>query len=64
MIAVVAVLAVVALPLPKKDIASLLGTTPESLSRAFARLVRDGLIETRGSQVRIVDTDGLDALAG
>lgn len=56
--------AVVALPLPKKDIASLLGTTPESLSRAFARLVRDGLIETDGSRVRIVDTDGLDALTG
>ena len=36
------------LPLPKKDIASLLGTTPESLSRALAKLVEQDVIELNG----------------
>lgn len=54
----------VRLPLAKKDIASLLDTTPESLSRALRRLQESGLIDQQDSrQVRLVDLDGLLTLA-
>ena len=35
---------VVYLPMPKKDLASYLGTTPETLSRQFTILKKDGVI--------------------
>lgn len=50
----------VVLPLAKKDIASLLDTTPESLSRQLRRLTDSGVI-TQGSRGRITITD-VDAL--
>lgn len=57
--------AVVHLPLAKKDIASLLDTTPESLSRQLRRLQDAGLIDQVDVRsVVLVDTDGLAALAG
>lgn len=46
----------VRLPLPKKDVASLLGTTAESFSRALARLVEQDVIGLDGPR-RIVITD-------
>lgn len=48
------------LPLPKNAIASLLGTTAETLSRRLAGFVDDGLITMRGSQVHILDPAGLE----
>ena len=55
----------VTLPLDKKDIASLLGTTPESLSRALARLTADGLIRVDNDAVTLVDPQALeDRVAG
>ena len=56
--------AVVTWPIPKRDVASYLGTTPESLSRALARMEADGLIapDTRRTTL-LVDVDGLEALA-
>lgn len=56
--------ATVTLPLPKKDIASLLDTTPESLSRQLRRLGESGLItqHPRG-RVTVTDLDALTALA-
>lgn len=54
----------VELPLPKKDIASLLDTTPESLSRQLRRLSDSGVIEQlpRG-RITITDLDALMALS-
>lgn len=52
----------VQLPLNKQDIASLLGTTPESLSRALSRLRTKDLISIDDSTVTLVDPDGLEAL--
>ena len=52
------------LPLPKKDVASLLGTTPESLSRALAKLVEQDVIELNGPRgIMIVDVEALSAIA-
>ena len=52
------------LPLAKKDIASLLDTTPESLSRQLRRLQDAGVIDQRGPrEVRLLDLDHLLSLA-
>lgn len=55
--------AAVTLPLAKKDVASLLDTSPESLSRALARLSAQGLIAVgAGRAISITDPDGLQRL--
>src|SRR5699024_1299382 len=54
----------VLLPLSKKDIASLLGTTPEPFSRALARLTADGLIAVDGEVVSLLDPQGLEDRVG
>ncbi|WP_430867525.1 Crp/Fnr family transcriptional regulator [Demequina aurantiaca] len=55
----------VELPLAKKDIASLLDTTPESLSRQLRRLQDSGVIDQDGSgDIVLIDPDGLMRLAG
>lgn len=57
--------AVVTWPLPKRDVASYLGTTPESLSRALARLDAQGLVTAASRHCTILlDIDGLESLAG
>ncbi|WP_328701906.1 Crp/Fnr family transcriptional regulator [Aestuariimicrobium ganziense] len=54
----------VSLPMAKKDVASYLGTTPETLSRRLAELVDEGVIEMSGRRgVAIVDVDRLSELA-
>lgn len=53
----------VRLPMPKKDLASYLGTTPESFSRALGRLQRSGLVAVDGDVIELLDLDRLDALA-
>ncbi|WP_243674438.1 helix-turn-helix domain-containing protein [Lentilactobacillus kisonensis] len=47
------------LPIKKKDIATYLGTTPETISRIFKQLVNDGTIASAGSVVTILDEDAL-----
>lgn len=52
------------LPLAKKDIASLLDTTPESFSRQLRRLQDFGIVTSgRGRLLTIVDVDALIELA-
>lgn len=53
---------VVHLPLAKKEIASYLGTTPESLSRALTALAQAGTIQTAGRRdVILLDPPALEA---
>ncbi len=54
----------VELDISKNQLASLLGTIPETLSRILARMTRDGFIETKGRKIRILDRKGLEELAG
>jgi len=53
----------VELDVSKGQLASLLGTIPETLSRILAKMNRQGLIHSRGSQIRILDRPGLEAIA-
>jgi len=51
------------LNISKGQLASLLGTIPETLSRIFARMTQRGLIEVDGPRINITDHSGLEALA-
>ena len=51
------------LEIAKGQLASLLGTIPETLSRILAKLVKEGLILSSGPRITIVDKAGLQALA-
>jgi CRP/FNR family transcriptional regulator, dissimilatory nitrate respiration regulator len=53
----------VELDISKGQLASLLGTIPETLSRILAKMNRQGLIRSRGAQIRIIDREGLSAIA-
>lgn len=47
------------LGMPKAELAASLGTVPETLSRAFARLRDEGLIEVRSRTVTVLDVGAL-----
>ena len=48
------------LPMSQKDLASYLGTTPETISRKIADLENDGYIKHKsGRKLEILDLDGL-----
>ena len=47
----------------KRELAAQIGTVAETLSRALAKLKAAGLVGVRGSQIRILDADGLDRVA-
>lgn len=49
----------VELDISKGQLASLLGTIPETLSRIFAKMSEKGLIEVAGRQIILLDLDGL-----
>lgn len=49
----------VTLEISKGQLASLLGTSPETLSRIFARMSEQGLIEVQGRMIRLLDREGL-----
>lgn len=48
----------------KKTLAAILGTVPETLSRAFKRFRQQGLIRMEGTNLTIQDRAGLQSLAG
>lgn len=50
---------VLTLPLPMKELASALETTPETLSRRVTDLEKKGLILKKGRNITIVDAEGL-----
>ncbi|MHB8771596.1 MAG: Crp/Fnr family transcriptional regulator [Syntrophales bacterium] len=51
------------LDVSKGQLASLLGTIPETLSRILARMNRQELIRSRGAQIRILNRRGLEEIA-
>ena len=51
------------LPLSKGQLASLLGTIPETLSRIFAKMGSKGLISVQGRTIELLDLEGLVDLA-
>lgn len=55
----------VTLEISKNQLASLLGTIPETLSRILARMTREGFIQSKGQrEIRILDRKGLEELVG
>ena len=53
----------VSLTVSKGQLASLLGTIPETLSRILARMTEKGLISVDGRDIRLINPEGLEALA-
>lgn len=54
----------ISLPISKAQLASVLGTIPETLSRVLARMEKEGLIELEGTRaIRILQRQGLEELA-
>ena len=50
------------LTITKSQLASLLGTIPETLSRIFGKMSKQGLIELDGPRIKILDRQGLEDL--
>ena len=53
----------VELDITKTQLASLLGTIPETLSRVFAKLSQEELISINGSRIRLLNPKGLKILS-
>jgi CRP/FNR family transcriptional regulator len=51
------------LPQSKRELAGQIGTVPETLSRALAKMKKQGVIQVKGSQIRVLDMDALRELA-
>ena len=53
----------VTLPISKGQLASLLGTIPETLSRIFAKMTNEGLIKVTGKTITLHDPEELEILS-
>ncbi|MBW2593905.1 MAG: Crp/Fnr family transcriptional regulator, partial [Deltaproteobacteria bacterium] len=53
----------ISLPISKGQLAGLLGTIPETLSRIFTKMSTQNLIEVNGKEIKLLDRIGLDDLA-
>lgn len=51
------------LNISKQQLAALLGTIPETLSRILAKMTRQGLIQVDGRRIQLLDRPGLEDLA-
>ncbi|HHD64374.1 MAG TPA: Crp/Fnr family transcriptional regulator [Desulfobulbaceae bacterium] len=51
----------VTLDIPKGQLASLLGTSPETLSRIFAKMREEGIIQVQGKVITLLDRERLQA---
>lgn len=51
------------LNISKTQLASLLGTIPETLSRILRKMADQGLIDVAGRKIKLLDIDGLEILA-
>jgi len=47
----------------KKQLASLLGTIPETMSRILSKMVAKGLIDIEGKRIKLIDIKALEELA-
>jgi CRP/FNR family transcriptional regulator len=53
----------VRLPVTQRELAKILGATPEALSRALRKMAGDGLVRTEGRTVHLPDRRALERLA-
>ncbi|MBN2515887.1 MAG: winged helix-turn-helix domain-containing protein [Deltaproteobacteria bacterium] len=53
----------ITLDISKSRISNILGTRPESLSRALGAIREQKLIEVDGPNIKILDRDGLEGIA-
>jgi len=51
------------LDISKSQLASLLGTIPETLSRILGKMVRQELVRSQGARIVILDREGLEEIA-
>ena len=49
------------LDIPKGQLASLLGTSPETLSRIFTKMNEEGIIRLQGKVISLLDRERLEA---
>ncbi|MBM3990620.1 MAG: Crp/Fnr family transcriptional regulator [Planctomycetes bacterium] len=54
---------VLELPMPKKDLAAHLALAPETLSRLLRRWQNEGVIESNGRELVVIDARALEAIA-
>jgi len=54
----------VSLKVPRQEVAKILGTTPETISRVLARMTEEGLILAQGRRIEILEPEALENIAG
>lgn len=54
----------VALGISQRELAKIVGATPEAVSRVLGRLSRQGVVRSTGREIEILDRQGLAAVAG
>jgi CRP/FNR family transcriptional regulator len=53
----------VELTISQRELAKILGATPEALSRALRKMANDGILSTAGRVITILDHKALEQLA-